>query len=159
MLTPKTFSGVSFWAIDNDKVVTKDRNLNIQNVLQAEKEWCQVPWQKSKKSFVCVSLHCWPWRKWKDKFAHQQWWKIHGIQNRLAELHGSILSSWVVLVRRSFKTCDLSGAVVYNSLHGTMCTTTIDRQDTCWARFVWKDTRPPLFFPTTKWRKNVTVHL
>ena len=31
-------------------------------------------------------------RKWKDKFAHQQWWKIHGTQNRLAELDGSILS-------------------------------------------------------------------
>ena len=28
MLTPNTSSGVSFWAIDNDKDVTKDRNLN-----------------------------------------------------------------------------------------------------------------------------------
>ena len=48
----------------------------------------------------------------------------------------------------------LSGAVAYISLHSTMYTTTIDRQDTCWARFAWKDARPPLFFPTTKWRKN-----
>ena len=32
-----------------------------QNVLQAEKERCQVPGQKSKKLFVCMSLHCWPW--------------------------------------------------------------------------------------------------
>ena len=31
-------------------------------------------------------------RKWKAKFAHQEWWKLHGIQNRLAELHRSILS-------------------------------------------------------------------
>ena len=34
-------------------------------------------------------------RKWKDKFAHQQSWKIRGIQNRLAELHGIDLElSW-----------------------------------------------------------------
>ena len=43
---------------------------------------------------------------------------------------------------------------LYISLHSTMYTTKIDRQDTCWARFVWKDARPPLFFPTTKWRKK-----
>ena len=57
----------------------------------------------------------------------------------------------------------LSGAVAYISLHSTMYTTIIDRQGTCWARFAWKDARPPLFFPTTKWRKkslnSVTVHL
>ena len=33
----------------------------------------------------------------------------------------------------------------------------------CWTRFVSKDSRPPLFFPTTKWHKkslnSVTVHL
>ena len=34
---------------------------HIQNALQAEKEQLQVPGQKSKKSFVCVSLHCWQW--------------------------------------------------------------------------------------------------
>ena len=57
----------------------------------------------------------------------------------------------------------LSGAVAYISLHSTMYTTIIDRQDTCWPRFVWKDARPALFFPRTKWRKKslniVTVHL
>ena len=57
----------------------------------------------------------------------------------------------------------LSGAVAYISLHTTMYTTIIDRQDTCWARFAWKDARLPLFFPTAKWRKkllnSVTVHL
>ena len=49
------------------------------------------------------------------------------------------------------------------SLHSTMYTTIIDRQDTCWVRFVWKDARLPLFSPTTKWHKkslnSVTVHL
>ena len=62
--------------------------------------------------------------------------------------------SWGVLVRRSFKTYDLSGAVVYISLHSTMYTTIIDGQDTGWVRFVWKDARPPLFFPTIKWCQN-----
>ena len=63
---------------------------------------------------------------------------------------------WGVLVRRSFKTDHLSGGVVYISLHSTMYTTIFDRQDTCWARFVWKDARPPLFVPATKWRKKIT---
>ena len=46
----------------------------------------------------------------------------------------------------------LSGAVAYISLHSRMYTTIIDRQDTCWARFAWKDARPPLliFFPLSK---------
>ena len=61
------------------------------------------------------------------------------------------------------KLATLSGAVVYISLHSTMYSTIIDRQDTCRARFAWKDALPPLFFPTTKWRKkslnSVTVHL
>ena len=34
---------------------------HIQNVLQAEKERRQFPGQKSKKSFIRMSLHCWPW--------------------------------------------------------------------------------------------------
>ena len=120
---------------------------------------CQsVALAKSILSRTKLGFEIWS-RKWKEKFAHQQWWKIHGIQKRLAELH----RSWAVLFRRSFKTRDLSGAVVYISLHSTMYTTPIDRQNTCRARFIWKDTRPPLFFPTTKWRKkslnSVTVHL
>ena len=49
------------------------------------------------------------------------------------------------------------------SLYSTMYTTIIDRQDTCWACFVWKDARPPFVFPTTKWRtkslNSVTVFL
>ena len=49
-----------------------------------------------------------------------------------------------------FKIRDLSGAVVYISLHSTIYKTIIDRQDICWARFVLKDARPPLFFPRTK---------
>ena len=77
--------------------------------------------------------------------------------------------SWGALVRRSFTTRDLSGAVVYNfatqyNVHfEKMHTTIINRQDTCWARLVWKDARPPWIFPATKWRKkspnSVTVHL
>ena len=90
--------------------------------------------------------------KQKDKFAHEIGGKfMETTCNRLADLHGRSLA---VLVQRSFKTRDLSGAVAYILRHSTMYTTIIDRQDTCWARFAWKDARPPLFFPTTKWRKN-----
>ena len=61
MLTPKTFSGVSFREIDNDKDVTKDRNLStFKMYCKREKERCQVPGQKSKKTFVC-HCHCWQW--------------------------------------------------------------------------------------------------
>ena len=63
--------------------------------------------------------------KAKRKVCPEQWWKIHGIQNGL---QSSTDRSWAVLVRRSFKTRDLSGAVVYISLHSTMYTTTIDRR-------------------------------
>ena len=35
-----------------------------------------------------------------------------------------------------------------------MYTTIINRQDTCWARFVWKDARPPLFSPQQNGAKN-----
>ena len=38
----------------------------------------------------------------KTTVAHEQWWKLHGIQKRLAELHGS------VLVQRSFKPRNVS---------------------------------------------------
>ena len=50
----------------------------------------------------------------------------------------------------------LSGAVAYISLLSRMYTTIIDRQDTCWARFAWKDARPPLliFFPQQNAAKN-----
>ena len=40
------------------------------------------------------------------------------------------------------------------SLHSTMYTTIMDRQDTCCARFVWKDARPPLFSPRQNGAKN-----
>ena len=122
----------------------------------------QLPLQSPSFLSDKVGFEIWS-RKWKDKFAHQQWWKFHAIQKRLAVLQSSTDRSWGVLFRRSFKTRDLSGVVVYVSLHSTMYTRTIDRQDTCWARFVWNDTRLPLFFPTTEWRKkslnSVTVHL
>ena len=84
--------------------------------------------------------------------------KIHGNQNRAPRIDLEL--SWSEDHSRLTR---LSGAVAYISLHSTMYTTIIDRQDTCWARFAWKDARPPLFFPTTKWRKkslnSVTVHL
>ena len=62
---------VSFWS--QTKLLTGQQRVNqhrqrfkkrpnfehIQNVLEAEKERRQVPGQKSKKLFVCVSLHCW----------------------------------------------------------------------------------------------------
>ena len=61
-----------------------------------------------------------------------------------------------VLVQQSrFNTRNLSGAVVCISLHSTMCTSIIDRQDTSWARFVWKDARLPLFFPQ---RNGAKIH-
>ena len=122
---------------------------------------------KSFLSWTKLGFEIWS-RKWKqkDKFAlnnAEQWWKIHGIQNWLVELHGSILSCLGPAIVQDSRSFEFSGAVAYISLHSTMYTTIIDRQDTCWARFVWKDARPPLFFPTTKWRKkslnSVTVHL
>ena len=45
---------------------------------------------------------------------------------------------------------------LYISLHSTMYTTIIDRQGTCWARFVWKDAWPPLFFPHNKMAQKIT---
>ena len=39
-----------------------------------------------------VGFEIWSWKwKQKDRFAHEQWWKIRGIQNRRPEIHGSIL--------------------------------------------------------------------
>ena len=38
-----------------------------------------------------------------------------------------------------------------------MYATTIDRQDTCWAHFVWKDTRPPLFSQQQNGAKNYWI--
>ena len=99
--------------------------------------------------------------KTKDKFAHEKWGKF---METKAGLRSSTDRAWVVLVRRSFKTCEAFRCscvyfptqynVHYDNRHG---------QDTCWARYAWNDARPPLFFPTTKWRKkslnSVTVHL
>ena len=96
-------------------------------------------------------------RKWKqkDKFALEKWAKIHW--NHLKQAGGSprTIVSWLgpTIVQDS-QSFTVSGSVAYILLHSTMYTTIIYRQDTCWARFAWKDERPPLFFPTTKWRKN-----
>ena len=101
-------------------------------------------------------------RKWKqkDKFAHEKWGKFMELKQACGAPRIDLELSW--FEDRS-RLARLSGAVAYFSLHSTMYTTIIDRQDTCWARFAWKDARPPLFFPTTKWRKkslnSVTVHL
>ena len=60
MLTPKTFSGLSFREIDNDKDVTKDRNPStFKMYCKRRKSGVRFPDRKAKKSFVCVSLHCW----------------------------------------------------------------------------------------------------
>ena len=60
MLTPKTFSGLPFREIDNDKDVTKDRNLNkLKMFCKRRKSGVRFPDRKAKKSFECVSLHCW----------------------------------------------------------------------------------------------------
>ena len=62
MLTPKTFSGLSFREINNDKDVTKDRNLStFKMYCKRRKSGVRFPDRKAKKSIVCVSLHCWPW--------------------------------------------------------------------------------------------------
>ena len=99
-------------------------------------------------------------RKWKQKVALNNGEKF---MESKTGLHSSTDRSWAVLVRRSFKTRDFSGAVVCISLLSAMYTTIIDRQGTCWACFVWKDAQPPLLFPTTKLGKkslnSVTVHL
>ena len=55
MLTPKTFSGVSFGAIDNDKDVTKDRNLNtFKMYCKRRKSGVRFPDRKAK--IVCVRV-------------------------------------------------------------------------------------------------------
>ena len=69
--------------------------------------------------------------------------------------------SWVVLVRRSCKTreafrCSCVYFATQYNVHYD------NRQAGHLLPFAWKDARPPLFFPTTKWRKKslncVTVH-
>ena len=70
-----------------------------------------------------------------------------------------------VLVRRSFKTREAfrCSCVYFATQYNVHYDNRQAWQDTCWARFARKDARPPLFFPTTKWRKkslnSVTVHL
>ena len=103
-------------------------------------------------------------RKWKqkDKFAHEKWGKFMETKKGLRT---STDRSWVLSCLGPKIVQDSRGIQVQLriSLHSTMYTAIIDRQDTCWARFAWNDARPPLFFPTTKWRKkslnSVTVHL
>ena len=56
MLTHKTFSGVSFWAIDNDNDVTKDRNLNtFKKYCKWRKSGDRFPGRKAKK-IVCMRV-------------------------------------------------------------------------------------------------------
>ena len=57
MLTPKTFSGFSFSAIDNDKDVTKDRNLNTFKMYsKRRKSGVRFPDRKAKnRLYTC---HC-----------------------------------------------------------------------------------------------------
>ena len=101
-------------------------------------------------------------RKWKqkDKFAHEKWGKFMETKQACGAPRIDLELSWSEDLSR---LATLSGAVGYISLPSTMYTAIIDRQDICWVRFAWRDARPPLFFPTTKWRKNslnsVTVHL
>ena len=57
MLTPKTFSGVSFCAIDNDKDVTKDRNLNtFKMYCKRRKSGVRFSDSKAKNRFY--ACHC-----------------------------------------------------------------------------------------------------
>ena len=57
MLTPKTFSGLSFGEIDNEKDVTKDRNLStFKMYCKRRKSGVRFPDKKAKNR---VSLHCW----------------------------------------------------------------------------------------------------
>ena len=56
MVAPKTFSGVSFWAIDNDKDVTKDRNSNtFKMYCKRKKSGVRFPDRKPKK-IVCMRV-------------------------------------------------------------------------------------------------------
>ena len=64
---------VSKDSIGIDKFNKRPKFEHIQNVLQAEKEQRQVPGQKSKKSFVCVSLHCWQCEAIDDVAILWQW--------------------------------------------------------------------------------------
>ena len=86
--------------------------------------------------------------------------KIHGIQTRLAELRIDLEGA---LVRRSIKPRDLSSrscvdfATQYNVLYDKWQTGHL----LCVLRL--EIAQPPLFSPTTKWRKrspnSVRVHL
>ena len=57
MLTPKTFSGVSFEPIDNDKDVTKDRILNsFKMYCKRRKSGVRFPDRKAK--YHLYACHC-----------------------------------------------------------------------------------------------------
>ena len=77
--------------------------------------------------------------------------KFHGIQNRLAELHGSILTclgSTIIQDSRSFRCSCVYFATQYNKHYGNR------QARRSLSALRWKDTQPPLFFPTTKWHKT-----
>ena len=82
MLTPETFSGVSFWAIENDKDVTKDRNLNTF------KMYC-----KRRKSRV----------RFPDRNAKNRLYACHCIAGHACPLH---------LCRRSWLCCSTQGSAI-----------------------------------------------
>ena len=64
MLTPKTFSGLSFREIDTDKDVTKDRNLNTFKLYcKRRKSGVRFPDRKAKNRLCachCIAGHALP---------------------------------------------------------------------------------------------------
>ena len=83
--------------------------------------------------------------------------KTPGIQNRLAQFHGSILSCLGPTIAPTSQSFTSFSLMV--QLHGLLCTlynVHYDKRhagDLLRALHLEKNARPPLFFPTTKWLK------
>ena len=116
---------------------------------------CKVILSRTKTGFEIRS------RKWKQKDklsmknGEYSWKTKQACGSPRIDLELS-WHSWSEDRSRLARLSQVSGAVAYISLRSTIYATIFDRQDTCWARFAWKDARPPLFFPHNKMAQKIT---
>ena len=128
---PHFFSSpVSSFAINRRRDITTDQSVTLaKSFLSRTKMGFEI---RSKK-----------WKQ-KDKLAHENGENSWKPKQACGAPRIDLELSWS---EDRSRLARLSGAVAYILLHSTMYTTISDRQDTCWARFAWKDARPPLFSP------------
>ena len=99
----------------------------------------------------------WIWdiiKKVKTKRQVFPWTKVKNSWNSKQVRRAPRIDLEVSWSDAQFKTRDLSDAVVYISLHSTMYTTTIDRQDTLLSALRLERCTAAIIFPRTRWRKN-----